>query len=158
MFERAHHRRIHAVLCDMDPDFLRSAGCCFAGGTCLALQLGEYRESVDIDFLCASTAGYRAIRSTVSEASLGELFRVTPRLLREVRADRYGIRTAVDVEGVPIRFEVVLEGRIPICCEAVAPCPCRSSAAPICSPRSSWPTATAGPTAAPSPAMPWTSW
>jgi len=123
MFERAHHRRIHAVLCDMDPDFLRSAGCCFAGGTCLALQLGEYRESVDIDFLCASTAGYRAIRSTVSEASLGELFRVTPRLLREVRADRYGIRTVVDVEGVPIRFEVVLEGRIPIRCEAVAPLP-----------------------------------
>jgi len=123
MFERPHHRRIHAVLCDMAPGFLGSADCCFAGGTCLALQLGEYRESVDIDFLCASTAGYRAIRSTVSEGSLGDLFRVAPRLLREVRADRYGIRALIEVEGVPIRFEVVREGRIPIRCEAVAPLP-----------------------------------
>jgi len=103
----------------MDPDFLRSAACCFGGGTCLALLLGEYRESVDIDFLCASTEGYRAIRSTVGEGSLGRLFRVEPRMLREVRADRYGIRTALDVDGVPIRFEVVHEGRIPLHCEAV---------------------------------------
>ena len=119
MFERPHHRRIFQVLSQMDPDFLRAAACCFGGGTCLALVLGEYRESVDIDFLCAATEGYRAIRSTVSAGSLGALFKVQPRLLREVRADRYGIRTILDVEGVPIRFEVVLEGRIPLRCEAV---------------------------------------
>ncbi len=103
----------------MDPDFLRATACCFGGGTCLALVLGEYRESVDIDFLCAATEGYRAIRSTVSEGSLGALFQVEPRLLREVRADRYGIRTVLEVEGVPVRFEVVLEGRIPLRCETV---------------------------------------
>lgn len=103
----------------MDPDFLRAAACCFGGGTCLALVLGEYRESVDIDFLCAAPEGYRAIRSTVSAESLGAPFKVQPRLLREVRADRYGIRTILDVEGVRIRFEVVLEGRIPLRCEAV---------------------------------------
>lgn len=28
-------------------------GYLFGGGTALVLQLGEYRESVDIDFLCA---------------------------------------------------------------------------------------------------------
>jgi hypothetical protein len=43
--------------------------------------------------------------------------------LREVRADRYGIRTVLEVEGVPIRFEVVLEGRIPLRCEPVGPLP-----------------------------------
>ena len=123
MYERTHHRRIHAVLSQMDTDFLRAAACFFGGGTCLALILGEYRESVDIDFLCAATQGYRAIRSTVSEGSLGELFRVAPRLMREVRADRYGIRTVLEVEGVPVRFEVVLEGRIPLRCETVDPLP-----------------------------------
>lgn len=103
----------------MDASFLRAARCCFGGGTCLALLLGEYRESLDIDFLCASPDGYRAIRSSVSEGSLGGLFVVAPRLLREVRADRYGIRAVLEVEGVPIRFEVVLEGRIAVTCESV---------------------------------------
>jgi len=31
-------------------------GCLFGGGTALVLQLGEYRESVDIDFLCVLEA------------------------------------------------------------------------------------------------------
>ncbi len=54
MYKRPHHRRIFSVLSQMDPDFLRAA-CGFGGGTCLALVLGEYRESVAIDFLCAAT-------------------------------------------------------------------------------------------------------
>lgn len=31
---------------------------------------------------------------------------------REIRADQYGIRTQVLVDGLPLKFEVVLEGRI----------------------------------------------
>jgi hypothetical protein len=123
MFERPHHRRIFGVLSEMNADFLAENGCCFGGGTCLALRLGEYRESVDMDFLCASVAGYRAIRTTVSEQSLGNLFRVPPQLLREVRADRYGVRTVLLVDDIPIRFEVVLEGRIELGCERVEPLP-----------------------------------
>lgn len=103
----------------MRADFLRQTGCCFAGGTCLAMQLGEYRESVDMDFLCASVPGYRAIRSTVTDRSLGDLFDAAPRLLRDVRADRYGIRTLLAVDETPIRFEIVLEGRIALACERV---------------------------------------
>lgn len=38
----------------------------------------------------------------------GELFR----LAREVRADQYGIRTTLLVDDLPIKFEIVLEGRI----------------------------------------------
>ena len=32
--------------------------------------------------------------------------------VREVRADQYGIRTALQVAGEPVKFEIVLEGRI----------------------------------------------
>ena len=101
----------------MDPAFLESTGCYFGGGTCLALRLGEFRESVDIDFLCASTAGYRAIRGTVSNISLGRLFVTPPRLLRDVRFDRYGIRTVISIGDIPIKFEIVLEGRVDLDCE-----------------------------------------
>jgi predicted nucleotidyltransferase component of viral defense system len=31
----------------------------FAGGTAIALRYGEYRESVDIDFLASDLASYR---------------------------------------------------------------------------------------------------
>jgi hypothetical protein len=40
----------------------------------------------------------------------GEKFR----LAREVRADQYGIRTTLLVDDLPIKFEIVLEGRIEI--------------------------------------------
>lgn len=103
----------------MNADFLAEHDCCFAGGTCLALRLGEFRESVDTDFLCASVAGYRAIRSTVTNRSLGALFDSLPRLLREVRADRYGVRTVLQIDEVPIKLEIVLEGRIELDCERI---------------------------------------
>jgi len=35
-------------------------------------------------------------------------------LARDVRADRYGIRTFVRVDGTPIKFEIVSEGRIDV--------------------------------------------
>jgi hypothetical protein len=56
-----------------------------------------------MDFLCASVAGYRAIRTTVTDLSLGDLFRVPPLLLREIGADRYGVRTVLLVEDVLTR-------------------------------------------------------
>jgi len=107
----------------MNDDFLKEAGCCFGGGTGAALMLHEYRESVDIDFLCASGPGYCRLRGTVTNRSLGELFRIPPALKREVRADRYGIRTILEVDDTPIKFEVVLEARIPLRCERVPKLP-----------------------------------
>jgi len=97
MFKRPHHQRILSVLTDMDTDFLVATHCCFGGGTCLALRLGEFRESVDMVFLCSSGDGYRALRNTVTNLSLGRLFINPPQLLREVRCDRYGIRTVLAV-------------------------------------------------------------
>jgi len=123
MFNRAHHRRIHSVLAAMNAGFLEATGCYFGGGTCLALRLGEFRESVDMDFLCASRDGYRALRGAVTNRSLGQVFSVAPRLLREVRFDRYGIRSVLEVEDVPVKFEIVLEGRVFLGCERIPSLP-----------------------------------
>jgi Nucleotidyl transferase AbiEii toxin, Type IV TA system len=113
MFKRPHHQRIAQVLAALDSALLEQAQCYFAGGTAIVLLLDEYRESLDIDFLCASNAGYRLLRNTVTH-ELGPLLTQPIRHLREVRADRYGIRTTLEVDGVPIKLEIVSEGRIAI--------------------------------------------
>jgi hypothetical protein len=46
--------------------------CCFSGGTAIALKLNEFRLSVDVDFICASAEGYRAIKGMVEQHSLGQ--------------------------------------------------------------------------------------
>ena len=57
-FKRPAHREVSAILSAMNAAFLRDAECYFAGGTRIVLELGEYRESKDIDFLCASRNGF----------------------------------------------------------------------------------------------------
>jgi hypothetical protein len=96
----------------MDAQFLTSAGCFFGGGTQLAMTLGEYRESRDIDFLCASRSGIRALREQVTNRSLGSVLRDPLDLVRDVRMDRDGIRTFLLVDNVRLKFEIVFEGRI----------------------------------------------
>jgi hypothetical protein len=116
-YHRARHRIFAQVLARLDSAFLERTDCYFGGGTRLALELDEYRESQDVDFLCSDLSGYRAIRSTVSERSLGALLQKSQHavsLMREVRADQYGIRTVLAVDGEPVKFEVVLEARIGI--------------------------------------------
>ncbi|MEZ5534816.1 MAG: nucleotidyl transferase AbiEii/AbiGii toxin family protein [Thiolinea sp.] len=62
----------------------------FGGGTRICLELDEYRESVDIDFLCPDRKAYIAVRETLNSASLGQLVNQDFSYLREIRADRYG--------------------------------------------------------------------
>jgi len=116
MFERQHHQRIARVLAALDADLLREANCLFGGGTAMALRFGEYRESVDMDFLVSDLDSYRRLRQLLTgEAGFVGLLRPTGerfRLMREVRADQYGIRTVLLVDDLPIKFEIVLEGRI----------------------------------------------
>lgn len=57
MFERPHHQRIAQVLRALNAPLLRENQCLFGGGTAIALRYGEYRESVDIDFLVSGVAG-----------------------------------------------------------------------------------------------------
>ena len=112
MFDLPHHQRIARLLHELDGVFFEKAHCYFGGGTAITLALGEYRESVDIDFLCASTDGYRVLRAAVFEGGLGPLARAPLKLLRDLRADQYGIRTFIEVEGVAVKFEIVREARI----------------------------------------------
>lgn len=116
MFERPHHQRIAHVLAALDGGALAQHACWFGGGTCIALRFGEYRESVDIDFLVSDPAGYRELRQLLT--GLDGLAPITRQgampleLLREVRADQYGIRTQVRMDGYTIKFEIVREARI----------------------------------------------
>lgn len=110
-----HHQRIARVLKSMNCNLLQDTQCLFGGGTAIALQLNEFRLSTDIDFICSSHEGYRKLRSLVGQFSitgLAPLFDQPVNQLREVRADRYGIRSVLDVDGVPIKFEIVREDRI----------------------------------------------
>jgi len=112
--KRARHRLVMQVLAALDAEFLARAECYFGGGTRIAMALGEYRESADIDLLCADRDGYRALRSTITDKSLGRIMRSPMQLAREVIADRYGIRTFVQLGDEKIKFEIVSEGRIAI--------------------------------------------
>lgn len=116
MFERPHHRRIARVLAALNGPMLREATCLFGGGTAMTLRFGEYRESVDMDFLVSDLAGYRNLRQLLTgEAGFSGLLRSGGEVFASangVRADQYGIRTVLLVDGQPIKFEVVFEGRI----------------------------------------------
>ena len=112
MFKRPHHQKIASLLGAMNADFLRNAKCYFGGGTAIALLLDEYRESVDIDFMCADQDGYRKLRASVFANGLDELFPGKVQTLRDVRSDRDGIRTILVADGTPVKFEIVREARI----------------------------------------------
>lgn len=114
-FERPHHQAIATILKSLDADLLAGNHCLFGGGTAIALRYGEYRESIDIDFLVSDLAGYRNLRQLMtSPAGLGSIVRpgATIRTLREIRADQYGIRTIVATDNINIKFEILLEARI----------------------------------------------
>lgn len=111
-FKRALHNEVLASLKQLDAAFLRTSRCYFGGGTRIVLELGEYRESKDIDFLCADVAGYRALRETIAENSLGAIAKPSLELARDVRGDQYGVRTAIQTATQKLKFEIVREGRI----------------------------------------------
>jgi hypothetical protein len=79
-------------------------------------MFGEYRESVDIDFLVSDILCYRRLREIVTgSGSIANIFKedATQTIqFGDVRTDQYGIRTSILVAGQPIKFEIVLEGRI----------------------------------------------
>lgn len=112
MFERPHHQRIATLLQSLDADQLLMNRCLFGGGTAIALAHGEFRESVDVDFVCASVDGYREVRNQVHRTGMAWLQRREWPLVRAPRVDQYGIRCAFLVGGVAIKFEIVHEGRV----------------------------------------------
>lgn len=123
MFERPHHQKIVLVLHALNGPVLQAHHCLFGGGTAMALRYGEYRESVDIDFLVSDLGSYRSLRHALtgpqSMAAITHPDAQPLQQAREMRADQYGIRTTLRVQEQPIKFEIVLEGRITL--DAPAP-------------------------------------
>src|SRR5512140_1278125 len=111
-FTRAAHQLVLEILRKFDCSFLAEARCYFGGGTRIVLELGEYRESRDIDFLCSSRDGYRLLRETVNGNSLGKILSGGISLARDVRSDQYGIRTFIETNQLKLKFEIIREARI----------------------------------------------
>ncbi|MGC4119348.1 MAG: nucleotidyl transferase AbiEii/AbiGii toxin family protein [Myxococcales bacterium] len=111
-FRRAQHQAVEKLAQALDRDFLLDAQCFLGGGTQVALTHGEYRESLDLDFLCSSRSGYRKLRETVTEGSLGKILARPVRLARDVRIANDGIRAVLDVDGHAIKVEFILEARL----------------------------------------------
>ena len=112
MFKRPHHQSIAKLLQAFDGELLQRANCYFGGGTAIVLALDEYRESVDIDFMCSDLAGYRILRNAITAPTLGSVLRVPVKHRRDVKTERDKISTFLEVDAIPVKIEFVLEGRI----------------------------------------------
>ncbi|TDG13027.1 hypothetical protein E2F43_15135 [Seongchinamella unica] len=116
MFRRQHHQKIHQVLQSLDAPFLAQHQCYFGGGTAIVLRRGEYRESVDMDFLVSDIEAYRELRKQLQAPKvLDQVFgmgRGPLTEMPELRADQYGIRTRLPLVSGGIKFEIVFEARI----------------------------------------------
>jgi hypothetical protein len=86
LFRRLHHQQVAEVLSILDAPLLAEHNCWFGGGTAIVLANGEFRESVDINFLVSDPQSYRALRQMVRGHGLDA--------------------------GVAIKFEIIHEGRI----------------------------------------------
>jgi hypothetical protein len=89
--------------------------CFFGGGTAIALRYGEFRESVDIDFLISDIGLYGKVRNDIRDHhDLSPLLLPgkTLELIRELRTDQYGIRTVIGIGEAKIKLEIISEGRI----------------------------------------------
>jgi Nucleotidyl transferase AbiEii toxin, Type IV TA system len=111
-FRIGHHQLIHRVLAGLNCEFLSECRAYFGGGTLISLDLGEYRTSNDIDFICGVGPDYRKLRNAISDR--------TPRILlkdhadlqiERFTADQYGIRMAIVIDGVTIKTEIIAEAR-----------------------------------------------
>ena len=111
MFERPHHRSIEKALRTFNAPLLQELGLFFGGGTAIALALGEYRESVDIDFLCSSPDGFKALRGMLSD-SINPLLNTPLKHIRDIRTDAYKVLTVIEIDDAKIKIELVREARI----------------------------------------------
>jgi Nucleotidyl transferase AbiEii toxin, Type IV TA system len=111
-FQIGHHQRIHRVLENLNHEFLSGCHAYFGGGTLLALDLGEYRTSNDIDFICAVGADYRQLRNTIGNRSPQMFLQPDSGLeIDRFTTDQYGIRMSIIIDGIPIKTEIIAEAR-----------------------------------------------
>ncbi|WP_373547395.1 nucleotidyl transferase AbiEii/AbiGii toxin family protein [Chamaesiphon sp.] len=111
-FEIGHHQLIHRILESLNCEFLSECRAYFGGGTLISLDLGEYRTSNDVDFICALGSDYRKLRNAISDRTPRILLKDNSDLeIERFTADQYGIRMAIVVDGIPIKTEIIAEAR-----------------------------------------------
>lgn len=96
----------------MDAALLLRCRCYFGGGTAIVLRNGEYRVSLDVDFLCSDAEGYRDLRTAAVERGARAFFGPGIETVRPFRTDQYGLRALLAWNGQRIKFEIVREARI----------------------------------------------
>lgn len=116
MFRREAHQAVLAVLQAFRADVLRSCGFLFGGGTRIVLDLGEYRVSMDVIFLCSDPRGYADLRFEATRHGYPALFTAAGleqlRFPREMRLDQYGIRFTAVCGDAALGIELIREARI----------------------------------------------
>jgi hypothetical protein len=111
-FEIGHHQLIYRILENLNCDFLSEYRAYFGGGTLISLDLGEYRTSNDIDFICALGSDYRKLRNVITDRHPRILLKDNSNLtIERFTIDQYGIRMAIVVDGVTIKTEIIAEAR-----------------------------------------------
>lgn len=113
LFKLEHHNNILEVLKSLNAELLEKSSAYFGGGTLLTLDLEEYRQSKDIDFICSVTSsGYRNLRTTIFEGGYQALFRNLERIqIGRATTDQYGIRMLIAVDDIVIKTEIIAEVR-----------------------------------------------
>jgi len=106
-YKRDHHNKINSALHNFNDIFFTDHTIIFGGGTRIAMEIDEYRESIDVDIICPNSQSYKAARSEITNISLGRLVKKEFKYLREIRADRYAIRTFIEIDKTPIKIEVI---------------------------------------------------
>lgn len=112
-YSRPEHQAIAELLRGMNAQALLDGRCFFGGGTAIVLKSGEYRLSRDVDFLCSSVEGYRAMRSAMDpNGDPKQVLGADVEIVRDFRADQYGIRGLVRTGGHDIKLEIIREARM----------------------------------------------
>lgn len=106
-FKINHHIVIESALKKFNADFFFNNNILFGGGTRIALDLGEFRKSIDIDFLCPNKASYRAVRENVTNVSLGCLVKEDFDYVREISCTRDAVRAMFKFGGAILKLEFV---------------------------------------------------
>lgn len=101
------HKIISSALDNFNADFFCANNIIFGGGTRIALELNEFRESIDIDFLCPNKLSYRSVRQEIANDTLGSLVKEDFHYIREIRADRDAVRTVIKIQDTNIKLEFV---------------------------------------------------
>jgi hypothetical protein len=109
-FKVNRHQIIHQILKGLNRDLLSECRAYFGGGTLISLDLGEYRTSNDIDFICPFGADYNRLRRSINELTPQILLMDDSHLeISRITIDQYGIRLGIVTNGVTIKTEIIAE-------------------------------------------------